>query len=540
MEPVQIIAGLRVTYHLVLFGIDIAQVPDGVRYCLGLIRTCYQDVQHLIELRQTYLALLEKRPLVLERVNNIISTATDSLREVCAIVEKCRPDPGKSRISFLDRMAWVLNDEKTIKAQEPMLSRQHATVLAELNFLRNIALMAPVGPGENKSEPKPTKFIDNLALLGGLMGRSDDHSLPGPSRAATWSTSTSGHIPGANSNNMTDGADAPPPPYCPSVTSGARPPPVTYPPAHRTTTHTPPHQPNKPTWSLPHQPASMPPHQAARYPTHPQKATPYPPQSQMTTPYPTPAQETVSSSPMQTSTYSAAPQVPAYGSSPSQTPTQQGIDATARASLPLHTQGRVPPATPTPAITRGGTIRSRDEGGFRAIFGDAVLANPPVSRAPSMLQPMPTGSSAVSVLSSTMSTAGYYAASPAQFPTVTTGVPAPVLSPMTTGSSILRPRSPMTQMSPPGGGAGAAYMQPSGKGTASAGWGMYSPMPGPLNPAFAATDPNAQAHGPAELPGMNMYAEPKFGSHFGAVELPATNFRSEPCRPSHLGAAELP
>lgn len=164
---------LRATYYIVLFGIDIAQVPSSVRHSLELVRTCYADVQHLIELRQTYLLLLEKRPVVLDRVNSIISAATTGLQECCAIVEKCRPEANKGRVPFRQRVEWIFFDEKEIRAQEAVISRHHATVLAELNFLRQIALLTPAPPGgDGKSSQKPeeVKVFDNVALLGDLIG----------------------------------------------------------------------------------------------------------------------------------------------------------------------------------------------------------------------------------------------------------------------------------------------------------------------------------------------------------------------------------
>ncbi|KAH6886260.1 hypothetical protein B0T10DRAFT_550047 [Thelonectria olida] len=183
---------LRATYYLVLFGIDIAQVPSSVRHSLELVRTCYADVQHLIELRQTYLSLLEKRPPVLERVNTIITAATNGLVEVCAIVEKCRPEANKGRVPFRQRVEWIFFDEKEIRAQEPVISRHHASVLAELNFLRQIALFAPVGASDDKTSQKPEerKVFDNVALMGDLMGGASDSRFANIISTETPSMST--------------------------------------------------------------------------------------------------------------------------------------------------------------------------------------------------------------------------------------------------------------------------------------------------------------------------------------------------------------
>ncbi|KAH7129546.1 hypothetical protein B0J13DRAFT_679227 [Dactylonectria estremocensis] len=169
MDP---LTGLRMTYYLVLFGIDIAQVPSTVRHSLELVRTCYQDAQHLIELRQTYLSLLEKRPIVLERVNSIIAAATAGLAEVCAIVEKCRPEAHNGKTRFRNRLEWIFVDEKEFHAQESMISRHHASVLAEMNFLRQIALLAPVvdEKSDDGGKKKESRLFDNVALFGDLLG----------------------------------------------------------------------------------------------------------------------------------------------------------------------------------------------------------------------------------------------------------------------------------------------------------------------------------------------------------------------------------
>lgn len=166
---------LCATYRLILFGIDITQVPSTIRQSLELVRTCYQDVQHLIELRQTYLSLLEKRPHVLDRVNSIISAATQGLAEVCAIVEKCRPEAHRGRTSFRCRFQWIFFDEKDFRAHEPVIARHHAAVLAELNFLRQIVRFTPFTPvvdgkGEAGEKRKGTIFFDNVALWGDLFG----------------------------------------------------------------------------------------------------------------------------------------------------------------------------------------------------------------------------------------------------------------------------------------------------------------------------------------------------------------------------------
>ncbi|KAF6803525.1 hypothetical protein CSOJ01_10824 [Colletotrichum sojae] len=94
------------------FSIDIDQVPSQVRRSLELVQTCHRDLQHLIEIRQECLSLLQQTPVIMNHVNEIIAVATQGLVEVCQIVEKCRPGAHNGKIPFKNRVAWVMFDSK--------------------------------------------------------------------------------------------------------------------------------------------------------------------------------------------------------------------------------------------------------------------------------------------------------------------------------------------------------------------------------------------------------------------------------------------
>ncbi|KAF5615221.1 hypothetical protein F52700_13515 [Fusarium sp. NRRL 52700] len=166
---------IHASFNLLTWALDHGQVPNDIRRSLELVRTCDSDLQHLMELRQECLHLLQRRPKVLERVHNIIESAQRGLQEVCEIVERCRPESARGgKTTFSKRMAWVLVDASEFKSQEPIVSRHHAAVLAELNFLRQIALLAPV-PEPARVEEKcsvrdEAAVFDNFALLGDLLG----------------------------------------------------------------------------------------------------------------------------------------------------------------------------------------------------------------------------------------------------------------------------------------------------------------------------------------------------------------------------------
>jgi hypothetical protein len=166
---------IHASFNLLTWALDHDQVPNDIRRSLELVRTCDSDLQHLIELRNECLPLLQRRPKVLDRVHGIIESAQRGLQEVCEIVERCRPGADRGgKTTFSKRMAWVLVDASEFKSQEPIVSRHHAAVLAELNFLRQIALLAPVSEPVKVKEKcgvkEDTAVFDNVALLGDLLG----------------------------------------------------------------------------------------------------------------------------------------------------------------------------------------------------------------------------------------------------------------------------------------------------------------------------------------------------------------------------------
>ncbi|WQF75880.1 hypothetical protein CDEST_00894 [Colletotrichum destructivum] len=179
MDPVT--ASLHAAYQLLRFSVDVDHAPSQVRQSLELVQTCYRDLQHLIEIRNECLPFLRQTPIVLNRVNDIIETAGQGLVEVCSIVEKRRPDTNKGKMPLRDRMAWLLFDSVEFRGHEPTISRHHASVLAEMTFLRHAALLAPqIQQQKQQQQRKPdeageikggSEIFHNVALLGGLMSQ---------------------------------------------------------------------------------------------------------------------------------------------------------------------------------------------------------------------------------------------------------------------------------------------------------------------------------------------------------------------------------
>ncbi|RMJ17842.1 hypothetical protein CDV36_002531 [Fusarium kuroshium] len=177
-----------ITYHIIILAIESRQTNDQVRRSLELVRTCDRDLQHLISLRDEHLDILERKPIELERINCIIEDAHKGLLEVGRIVEKCRPEANKGRLPFARRGRWVLFDSKEFNSQVPVINSHHQAVLAEVTFLRQIALHTPA-PAQDQVANTDTKFvqkkrvgIDNVNLLGSLMGRrpAARHPMPVP------------------------------------------------------------------------------------------------------------------------------------------------------------------------------------------------------------------------------------------------------------------------------------------------------------------------------------------------------------------------
>ncbi|KAK4228836.1 hypothetical protein QBC38DRAFT_349416, partial [Podospora fimiseda] len=181
MEVAIAVGSLKAAYHLVIFGIKLDQVPSAVRRCLELVRACHYDLTDLIKLRNESLSLLETKPAILERVNNIIENAHKGLMEVCQLVEKLRPAANDGQTPLMSRIEWLFFDSSEFTSQEPLIAAQHRSVIAELGFLRQLVLLTPIlreyrdGGGDKGKEEKGggggkgAKW-DNLALLDEMLG----------------------------------------------------------------------------------------------------------------------------------------------------------------------------------------------------------------------------------------------------------------------------------------------------------------------------------------------------------------------------------
>jgi len=218
MEAAIALGSLKVAYHLIISGIQLDQVPDAVRRCIELVRTCHHDLEDLIKLRNESLPLLETKPSILDRINIIIENARRGLLEVARLVEKLRPEAHNGSSPLLSRLEWLFIDSREFASQEPLISRQHSSVIAELNFLRQLVLFAPLlqgaqMPGSPPPPPRqPAVAWDNVGLLDEMLGgKKTPHplSMADPERRDAQHSGTGGAA--SNSFSGPFPADLPPP-----------------------------------------------------------------------------------------------------------------------------------------------------------------------------------------------------------------------------------------------------------------------------------------------------------------------------------------
>ncbi|KAK3324042.1 hypothetical protein B0T19DRAFT_402299 [Cercophora scortea] len=132
----------NVPYNLAIFDINVDQAPTAARRCLELVRNSHVDLQDLIRLRASSLHLLTgAHPAALQRVDAIIQIASNSLVEVCQLVEKLRPETENGKTTLMGRLGWKLVDSRKFKSLEPHILQQQNSVLAELSYLRQLILM---------------------------------------------------------------------------------------------------------------------------------------------------------------------------------------------------------------------------------------------------------------------------------------------------------------------------------------------------------------------------------------------------------------
>lgn len=172
---IKVFSSIRSTYRAVSVAIDGENISNDMRRSLELVRTCNQDLQELIRLRNEHLSLIEKQPQILERLNSIIEKVHNGLLEASRIVEKYRPELHSGNKSLKTQISWAHRDSQEFQAMGPTMSQHNATILAEISFLRSLTIIT------TQSKPDEVKEIEilgsddktlfnNLELLEDFMG----------------------------------------------------------------------------------------------------------------------------------------------------------------------------------------------------------------------------------------------------------------------------------------------------------------------------------------------------------------------------------
>ncbi|OAR01143.1 hypothetical protein LLEC1_05187 [Akanthomyces lecanii] len=193
-------ASLRSAFNAVT---DTGRVPNEIRICLELVQTCHQDLQDLISLRNKYLELLEAAPdQILTRLNTVIEQANRGLAAARAIVEKCRPEAHRgNKTPLFSQIEWAWSASSEFRCQEPLLSRHHAAVLAELNFLRQLTTWAVLGDSSARMSP-----------MAALLSSGHETTLATISSVPrAWTPGSSQGTPTMTNANMLEYADYPEP-----------------------------------------------------------------------------------------------------------------------------------------------------------------------------------------------------------------------------------------------------------------------------------------------------------------------------------------
>ncbi|KAL7940630.1 hypothetical protein V8C42DRAFT_356133 [Trichoderma barbatum] len=172
---IKVFSSIRSTYRAVSVAIDGENIFNDMRRSLELVRTCNQDLQELIKLRNEHLHLLEKQPQTLERLNSIIEKVHKGLLDASRIVEKYRPELHSGKKPLHTQIAWAHRDSQEFQALGPTMSQHNATILAEISFLRSLTIITTQNKPEEAKEIEilgsdDKTLFNNLELLEDFMG----------------------------------------------------------------------------------------------------------------------------------------------------------------------------------------------------------------------------------------------------------------------------------------------------------------------------------------------------------------------------------
>ncbi|KAB5580558.1 hypothetical protein GE09DRAFT_1051099 [Coniochaeta sp. 2T2.1] len=105
-------ATLRALYAHSIKDLNLDQVPSSsIRRCLELVKTCYNDLEELIALRNGSPDILSSDPTYACRIDTVIADAQRGLVEVCELVPRLSSGTDR-RKALKNRLEWMLVDSK--------------------------------------------------------------------------------------------------------------------------------------------------------------------------------------------------------------------------------------------------------------------------------------------------------------------------------------------------------------------------------------------------------------------------------------------
>ncbi|KAM3065653.1 hypothetical protein ACMFMG_011360 [Clarireedia jacksonii] len=162
-DPTSLISGVAGTLSssisIVSFINDVKNAPGDVETCFALIQRVSTDLEHLILLRNQNHKFLREDPTSTTRIGGIISSARNSILDICQVLEGCRKEIYQDqRIPLRQKMHWVLGDSAAFTRRSLNLQQQHAAINTEITFLRQVQVLKPL-------ERTVTMTFENIHLL---------------------------------------------------------------------------------------------------------------------------------------------------------------------------------------------------------------------------------------------------------------------------------------------------------------------------------------------------------------------------------------
>lgn len=88
--------------------------------------------------------MLAQRPVDAKRMDDIITSASESLTSIGALCERLNADAYGGKVPYKKRLRWVLGDSASFDRRTRDLQAQHSAIQQEIAWLRSIELVVPL------------------------------------------------------------------------------------------------------------------------------------------------------------------------------------------------------------------------------------------------------------------------------------------------------------------------------------------------------------------------------------------------------------